>query len=68
MPHEKDTQPSGRTVEVMASTYQPSKAELEADVSINATPEEVARALVSTVNIRHIKPANVKTRRKPNKE
>ena len=29
------------------STYQPSKAELEADMSINATPLEVAKALLS---------------------
>ena len=40
-----------RTVKFIASSYQPSKAELEADVSIDASPEEVARALMSTVNV-----------------
>ena len=35
-------------VKVVESTYQPSKAELEADISIDAAPEEVARALVRT--------------------
>ena len=45
-----------RTVEVVDSSYQPSKAELEADVSINATPDEVARALTQTVNTRRVQP------------
>ncbi len=33
------------TVEGIQSSYQPSKAELEEDMSIDSTPEEVARAL-----------------------
>ena len=41
-------------VKVVESTYQPSKAELEADVSIDVAPEEVARALVRTVNVQHV--------------
>ena len=41
-----------RDVKVMDSSYQPSKAELEADVSIDASPEEVGRARVQTVNVR----------------
>ena len=32
-------------VKVKPNSYQPSKAELEEDVSVNATPEEVARAM-----------------------
>ena len=32
------------TVEVVYSGYQPSKAELEADISIDKTPDEVAKA------------------------
>ena len=32
-------------VRVKPCSYQPSKAELEEDVSVNATPEEVARAM-----------------------
>lgn len=46
-----------RTVKVMDSSYQPSKAELEADVSIDATPEEVGRALMQTVNVQRASPA-----------
>ena len=68
MPSEKNPQESARTIEVVDSSYQPSKAGLEAAISINASPEEVARVLVATVNVRHIKPASVKTRRKPNKK
>ena len=34
-------------VEVKPSTYQPSKAELEADLSIPTTPERLARAAVA---------------------
>lgn len=44
-----------QTVEVIDSSYQPSKAELEADVSIDATPNEVARALTRTVKTRRVK-------------
>ena len=32
-------------VRVRPSAYQPNKAELEEDVSVNATPEEIARAM-----------------------
>ena len=46
-----------RTVEVMDSSYQPSNAELEKDVRIDASPEEVARALMSTVNVQRASPA-----------
>ena len=35
----------GTTQKVVDSEYQPTKAELEEDVSIDATPEEVVRAL-----------------------
>lgn len=45
-----------RTVEVMDSSYQPSKAELEEDVSIDASPEDVGRALMQTVDVRRVTP------------
>lgn len=48
-------QRTDRTVEIVDSSYQPSKTELGADVSIDATPDEVARALTRTVNIRRVK-------------
>ena len=33
------------TVAVKPSSYQPSKAKLEEDMSVDATPEDVARAI-----------------------
>ena len=50
----QESQPA--PIKVMDSSYQPSKAELEADVSIDASPEEVARALMSTVNVQRASP------------
>lgn len=35
-------------------SYQPSKAELDEDLSIDATPDDVAAALMRDVNVRHI--------------
>ena len=55
MPRNKQPKTIHRTVKVMDSSYQPSKAELEADVSIDATPEEVGRALMQTVDVQSIK-------------
>ena len=52
----KEPRTATRTVKVMDSSYQPSKAELEADVRIDASPEEVARALMSTVNVQRASP------------
>ena len=39
-----DAEPKPK-VQVKPYSYQPSKAELEEDVSVNATPEEVSAAL-----------------------
>ena len=36
------------------SSYQPSKAELEEDMSVDATPEELALAVLQQVEIRKI--------------
>lgn len=58
MPRNKQPKTMHRTVKVMDSSYQPSKAELEADVSLDATPEEVGRALMQTVNVQHAKPTS----------
>jgi hypothetical protein len=57
MPRKKEPTRAQRTVEVVDSNCQPSKAELEADVSIDATPDDVARALTQTVNVRRVKPS-----------
>ena len=40
-----------RVVEVMDSRYQPTKAEMEEDVSIDASPEAVARAVMGDVEV-----------------
>ena len=49
IPQEKDTAMKKTTVTVKPHSYQPKKAELEADVSIDATPEELARAIMQPV-------------------
>ena len=46
--------PKPRDVEIVRSTYQPGKAELEADMRVDATFEETVDALAQPVNIRYI--------------
>lgn len=41
------------TIHLKPSSYQPSKAELEEDMSIDTTPEELCRVALQPVNIRH---------------
>ena len=41
-------------VRVQPATYQPSKAELEADMSIDATPEELARVALQPITVKTI--------------
>ena len=52
----KAREPKRSVIELAPSDYQPSKAELEADVRIKATPKEVARAVLHPVRVRHRKP------------
>ena len=40
------------TVRLKPSSYQPSKAELEEDVSIDATPEDLRRAVMRPVQVK----------------
>ena len=40
------------TVRVHPATYQPSKAELEEDVSIDTTPEELARVALQSMTVK----------------
>ena len=42
------------TVRVMPATYQPSKAELEEDVSIDTTPEELARVALQPMTVKTV--------------
>lgn len=46
--------PKPRTVEIVKSDYQPSKAELEADMRVSATFDQAVTALTRPVNIRYI--------------
>ena len=43
---------SRKVVTVKSYAYQPSKAELEADVTVKATPDQLARAILQTVQIK----------------
>ena len=55
MEKQRDRQevPQRPVLRVKPCGYQPSKAELEADVSIpDATPEQLARAVMQTVTVR----------------
>ena len=52
-------------VNIKHSSYQPSKAELEEDVSIDASPEDIARAVGRQVRVRHTKPTPPKRETPP---
>ena len=43
-----------RPVEIVRPTYQPSKAELEEDLRVEATFEEAVQALTRPVSIRYV--------------
>lgn len=43
-------------VEVMGSGHQPSKAEMEEDISVDASPEDLARLMMHDVDVRYVKP------------
>ena len=45
---------SKKTLRLRSAQYQPSKAELEEDMRIDATPEELARAVLQPVEIEQI--------------
>ena len=46
--------PKPRKVEIARSDYQPSKAELNEDVRVNATFEEAVDAITKPVSIRYV--------------
>ena len=46
--------PEPREVEIVQSDYQPSKAELEEDMRVDATFDEAVDALTKPVRIRYI--------------
>ena len=45
-----------RTVKIADPSYQPSKAELNEDMRVDASPEDIARAVGRQVEVRHSKP------------
>ena len=51
---EKDAKAEAEPVEVTVKphTYQPNKAELEADIHVDATPEELRSALTRSAKIK----------------
>ena len=53
-PQDKTAKPRAEPVEVKVKphTYQPSKAELEADIRVDATSEELRATLTRTVKIK----------------
>ena len=51
------------TVELAPSSYQPSVAEKEQDMSIDATPEELARAVMQRVEVQHTSPPRKRKKR-----
>ena len=53
MPKRKQHDPNAPTVRIKRSSYQPSKAELEEEIKIDATPEQLARAVARKVNIEY---------------
>lgn len=44
-----------RTIKLKHPSYQPSKAELEKKFKINATPEELAKAVMQEVDVKYLK-------------
>ena len=44
-------EPKPPIVRIKPSSYQPSKAELEEDVRVDASPEELARAVLRQVRV-----------------
>lgn len=53
-----------RTVDVLPRNYQPTKAELEASVKIDATPERLAKSLLRNVEVREVPVSHRKVRRR----
>ena len=44
-----------KTIELVNPRYQPSQTELKKDMRINASPEEVAKAVMQRGEVRHIR-------------
>ena len=51
-----------KIVEVVHPRYQPTKAEMEEDMRINASPEKIAKAVMGRVEVRHIPRPKTRTK------
>ena len=52
---ERTDKPKHPTVELLEPSYQPSKAELEAGLRVDATFPQAVKALSKTLNIKNVK-------------
>ena len=57
--------PDKPVVKVKHSSYQPSKAELNEDMRVDASPEDIARAVGRQVEVRYSKPTSPKRETPP---
>ena len=56
----KPKQPQTRMVDVVHPSYQPNREQLRKDLRVNATFEELSKAVVQPVKVRYVKPTNPK--------
>ena len=52
----RKTAPKGREVEIIHPSYQPSAAELRADLRLEGTFEDAIKALVQPAKVRYVLP------------
>ena len=52
----KPEQPPTRTVDVVDPSYQPNREQLREDLRVDATFEELSKAVVQPVKVRYVKP------------
>ena len=57
--------PTKPVMEVRDFSYQPSKAELNEDMRVDASPEDIARAVGRQVEVRYSKPTSPKRETPP---
>ena len=53
-----------RTIEVRPRAYQPSKAEIEEEFTIDATPTQLAKAMLKDVNIHEVAAPKTRARKR----
>ena len=53
-----------KTIKILPETYKPTKAEMNEDIRINATPDQLAKAVMATANIEKIPVSEYRKSRK----